>query len=357
MLPEIKIVLLDIDGVLTDGKVTIDSSGKELKKLDFKDLDGAFEIKRMGMKLGFITKEATEITNFFKERFQPDIFFNGTANKLEAIDTICKEHGVTRENICYVGDGKYDREGVAAVGLGACPQNAIVQVKEIAKVVLTKNGGDGCVWELVTHLKARLEKRENSPVMAGLFEHLDVFQAMKTDILFQEKMVTVAKVITKAYESGGKVYLAGNGGSASDAQHIATEFLSRFYFNRPSLDAECLAGNVSALTALGNDYGFDTIFARQLSGKATEKDIFIGLSTSGKSKNIIEALRVAKEKGATTIAMVGNHVPLDVENFSDYVIAVPSSVTPRIQEAHIFIGHLICQMVEWDLFGEEYGKS
>lgn len=353
---EIKIVLLDIDGVLTDGKVTVDSAGKELKKIDFKDLDGAFELKRMGMKLGFITKEATEITNFFKERFLPDIFFNGTANKLEAIDEICKEHGVTRENICYVGDGKYDRDGVAAVGLGACPQNAIPQVKEVAKVVLSKNGGDGCVWELVTHLKAGLESREHAPVMAGLFEHLEVFQAMKTDVLFQENMVAVAKKITAQYQEGGKVYTAGNGGSASDAQHIATEFLSRFYFNRPSLDAECLAGNLSALTALGNDYGFDTIFARQLSGKASSKDVFLGLSTSGTSKNIIEALRVAKEKGATTVAMVGSHVPLDVANFSDFVISVPSSVTPRIQEAHIFIGHLICQMVEWELFGEAYGK-
>lgn len=349
----IKIVLLDIDGVLTDGKVTIDSSGKELKKLDFKDLDGAFEIKRMGMKLGFITKEATEITNFFKERFQPDIFFNGTANKLQAIDQICAEHGVTRANICYVGDGKYDAEGVASVGLGACPQNAIPQVKEVARIVLTKDGGDGCVWELVTHLKTL---GEEAPVMEGLFEHLEVFHAMKRDKAFQDNVVTVANCITSAYKNGGKVYLAGNGGSASDAQHIATEFLSRFYFNRPSLDAECLAGNLSALTALGNDYGFDTIFSRQLSGKATEKDVFIGLSTSGKSKNILEALRVAKEKGATTITMIGETVPIDVANFSDYVIAVPSSVTPRIQEAHIFVGHLICQIVERDLFGAEYGK-
>lgn len=350
---DIKIVLLDIDGVLTDGKVTVDSNGKELKKIDFKDLDGAFEIKRMGMKLGFITKEATEITLFFKERFQPDIFFNGASNKLEAIDKICCEHQVLRENICYVGDGKYDVEGIKAVGLGACPQNAIPQAKEVAKLVLTKNGGDGCVWELVTHLKTRTD---NSPVMLGLFEHLELFHQMKTDKVLQENINKVAQIIIESYKNGGVVYLAGNGGSASDAQHIATEFLSRFYFNRPSLNAECLAGNMSALTALGNDYGFDTIFSRQLSSKATSKDIFIGISTSGKSKNIIDALRVAKEKGATTVSMLGNTTPIDIDNYSDFVLNMPSSVTPRIQEAHIFVGHLICQIVEWELFGAEYGR-
>lgn len=347
---DIQIVLLDIDGVVTNGKVFVDSDGKEIKQIDFKDLDGAFELKRMGLKLGFVTKEKTPITEFFKKRFEPDIFYSGISNKLEAIDKICADYSVKRENICYMGDGKYDIEGVASVGLGCCPQNAIPEVQEVAKLVLSKKGGDGCVWELVRHFKA------NAGLLDSLLEHIDVINLIKLDKSLQNKIITVADAIAERYERKGRVFLAGNGGSASDAQHIATEFVSRFYFNRPSLDAECLAGNMSALTALGNDYGFEQVFSRQLSGKAGENDVFIGITTSGNSQNIIKALEVAKEKSTLTIALLGEHTPKEIERYCDFIINVPSKITPRVQECHIFIGHVICELVEKKLFWDEYGN-
>lgn len=347
MFEEIKVVLLDIDGVVTNGKVLVNSLGEEIKQIDFKDLDGAFEIKRLGLKLGFLTKEKTAITEFFRQRFKPDFFYNGTSNKMQAIDEVCSELGITRKNVCYMGDGKYDIEGVANVGLGACPQNAIPEVKEVAQLVISKDGGDGCIWQLVEHLKSLTERNSFTN---SLLEHIDVVNKIKMDHQLQKTIVDVADKITESYKDNGRVLLAGNGGSASDAQHIATELVSRFYFNRPSLDAECLASNVATLTAIGNDFTFDNLFSRQIEAKAREKDIFIGISTSGESKNILEALKVAKSKGTTSVALIGGNINKDIQQYSDYIISIPSTITPRVQEAHILIGHIICEMVEKKLF-------
>lgn len=353
MSKDIKAVLLDIDGVVTNGKVLVNSTGDEIKQIDFKDLDGAFEIKRMGLKLGFLTKENTAITEFFRERFKPDFFYNGVGNKLQAIDEICEKLNIGRENVCYMGDGKYDIEGVANVGLGVCPSNAIPEVREIAALVLNKDGGDGCVWQLVEHLKCLTAGNDFTN---SLLEHIEVVNKIKLDKPLQKTIVAVAEKITESYKNGGRVLLAGNGGSASDAQHIATELVSRFYFNRSPLDAESLAANVATLTALGNDYGYEDIFSRQLEAKAKKGDIFIGISTSGKSKNILEAFRAAKAKEAVVVAMLGENTPKDVKDYADYLINVPSTITPRIQECHILIGHMICEMVEQRLFGEKSGK-
>ncbi|MGN0710468.1 MAG: SIS domain-containing protein [Anaerovoracaceae bacterium] len=348
MAVEIKVVLLDIDGVVTNGKVLVNSAGEEIKQIDFKDLDGAFEIKRMGLKLGFLTKEQTAITEFFKRRFEPDFFYNGISDKLCAIDAICEELNITRENVCYMGDGKYDVQGVANVGLGVCPNNAIPEVKEVASLVLEKDGGDGCVWQLVEHLKSLAERNNFTN---SLLEHIDVVNRIKLDKQLQEKIVAVADKIVDCYKNGGRVLFAGNGGSASDAQHLATELVSRFYFNRPPLDAESLASNVATLTALANDYAYDNVFARQVLAKAKKGDVFVGISTSGKSQNILEAFRAAKEKQAVVVAMIGRNITKDVEDFADYIINVPSDITPRIQECHILIGHMICEIVERKVFG------
>ena len=145
----IKVILLDIDGVLTDGKVMIDSDGKENKVIDFKDIDAVFEFKRRGYKVGLLTGEATPITLFFKTRFKPDFFYNECKDKPAAIREILKVTGLTCEEMCFVGDGKYDVPALNMVGLAACPSNAIPEVKELAKLHLKTRGGDGCVWELL----------------------------------------------------------------------------------------------------------------------------------------------------------------------------------------------------------------
>jgi D-sedoheptulose 7-phosphate isomerase len=168
-----------------------------------------------------------------------------------------------------------------------------------------------------------------------------------TDLI--EKIDLISLAIIKAYKSNKKVILFGNGGSAADAQHLAAELVNKFYLNRKSLPAIALTVNASILTAIGNDYSFKQIFSKQLEGIGTEGDIAIGISTSGNSKNVSEGLKFAKEKKLYTIGFTGKNGG-KINNIVDICINVPSDDTPRIQEAHIMIGHIICEIVEKELF-------
>ena len=156
--------------------------------------------------------------------------------------------------------------------------------------------------------------------------------------------------ITKAYKAGGKVVLFGNGGSAADAQHIAGELVGRFMLERRALPAIALTTNTSTLTAMANDCGYETVFSRQVEALVNEKDVVIGISTSGSSRNVIEAMKAAKMKGARTIGLTGG-IRGKLAEVADLVLAVPSDSTPRIQEAHITIGHIVCELVEKELSG------
>ena len=162
-------------------------------------------------------------------------------------------------------------------------------------------------------------------------------------------MAECVDIISIAFKNGNKVLFCGNGGSAADAQHLAAEFSGRFYIDRPALPAEALHCNTSYLTAVANDYSYDMIYARLLQGIGKKGDVLIGLSTSGNSTNIIKAFEVAKEKGMINIGFTGATGGA-MKNLSDYLLNVPSTDTPRIQESHILLGHIICQLVEEKLY-------
>ncbi|EGK8165988.1 D-sedoheptulose 7-phosphate isomerase [Campylobacter coli] len=188
-------------------------------------------------------------------------------------------------------------------------------------------------------------------------EHFQESILVKEQILKDEDLITLIKnaslEVIKAYKKGNKTLLAGNGGSAADAQHIAGEFVSRFYFDRPGIASIALTTDTSVLTAIGNDYGYENLFARQVQAQGVSGDIFIGISTSGNSKNILKALEICKEKGILSIGLTGASGG-SMNELCDYCIKVPSSCTPRIQEAHILIGHIICAIVEEELFGKGF---
>lgn len=183
-----------------------------------------------------------------------------------------------------------------------------------------------------------------------LTRHCEVMARLLEDEALQETIATVVDVIVDCFRSGRKVYFCGNGGSAADAQHLAAEFSGKFYIDRPVLPSEALHCNTSYLTAVGNDYTFDIIYSRLISGVGNKGDILVGLSTSGNSRNIVEAFKTCREKGLITIGLTGETggrmLPL-----CDYLINVPNTDTPRIQEAHITIGHIICELVEAKMFG------
>ena len=175
----------------------------------------------------------------------------------------------------------------------------------------------------------------------------------KQQLLQSEELLTtiekVVDVITTVFKNGNRVYLCGNGGSAADAQHLAAEFSGRFYIDRKALPAEALHCNTSYLTSVANDYGFDMVYSRMIEGIGQSGDVLIGLSTSGNSANIIKAFEAAKAKGVITIAFTGI-TGGQMKSISDYLINIPSSDTPRIQESHIMIGHIICELVELNYF-------
>ena len=149
----IKLVVFDIDGVITNGKILINARGEELKQIDIKDVDAIFAIKREGFLIGAITGENTPLTEYFHRRFPWDYFFRGNKQKLNTVRELANELGLSRAEICYIGDGRYDLEAMEYVGLPVCPNDAIDEIKEKARVILSRNGGDGCIWELYRILK------------------------------------------------------------------------------------------------------------------------------------------------------------------------------------------------------------
>lgn len=178
---------------------------------------------------------------------------------------------------------------------------------------------------------------------------INLKQKIMEDEHLLQNIVSVCFVIIGALKKGNRIIFAGNGGSAADAQHLAAEFVTRFEFERPGLPALSLATDTSMLTAIGNDYGYDKLFLRQLQAQARSGDVFIGITTSGRSSNILTAFDGCRDLGITSIALCGKGGEL--EHQVDHVIRVPSLHTHRIQECHILIGHLICAEVETQLFG------
>ena len=178
---------------------------------------------------------------------------------------------------------------------------------------------------------------------------IDTKQKILNDDAFLKRIENTVDVIVHALEKGNRIWFCGNGGSAADAQHLAAEFSGRFYKDRKALPAEALHCNTSYLTAVANDYSYDAIYSRLIDGITTEGDVLVGLSTSGNSPNILKAFETAREKKLTTVGFTGA-TGGKMKELSDHLFNVPSTDTPRIQESHIMIGHIICELAEEKLF-------
>ena len=183
-----------------------------------------------------------------------------------------------------------------------------------------------------------------------ILEQNELTAKIAADEQFLENIGQVIKIIADAYKSGNKVMFCGNGGSAADAQHLAAELSGKFYLDREPLAAEALHVNSSYITAVANDYSFDKIYSRYVSGVGKIGDVLIGLSTSGNSENIIQAFKAARKNKLITVGFTGE-TGGKLKEFADYLINIPSGNVPRIQEMHLLIGHIICEKVEKELFG------
>lgn len=180
-------------------------------------------------------------------------------------------------------------------------------------------------------------------------DSISIKTALLNNLEIESTITKIVDVIVDCYNNGSKVLFCGNGGSAADAQHLAAELSGRFYMDRAPLNAEALHVNSSYLTAVGNDYSFDEVYARIVKAKGKQGDVLVGISTSGNSKNILRAFEEAKKQGLTLVLLTGETGGV-LKDLADYILKVPSNDTPRIQECHILIGHIICELVEERLF-------
>lgn len=193
-------------------------------------------------------------------------------------------------------------------------------------------------------------------VRRQLSQSIATMQAVLADEQIHDTMLEIGKLTADALQSGAKLLVAGNGGSAADSQHLVAEFVARLTVNRPALRAVALTTDSSILTAIGNDWTFDYIFARQIEALGQQGDVFLGISTSGNSKDIIAALEAAKTRGIHTIGFTGNGGGT-MRNLCDYNIIIPSSVTMNIQESHLALEHIFCMLVERYTWGIDFDKN
>lgn len=351
-----QVVLLDIDGVLTDGTVAIDAGGKESKKMSFDDIDAIFELKRNGVKIGFITGEEDEFTEYIRNRFTPDFFITGCKDKLKAVKQLISDNKLKALDVCYLGDSGHDAAVMAFLPRSFAPNDADATAKTAAKTILTARRGQGAVKELARHV---LKPDDSSPqrlLTDKLDEHIEVIRYIRKTLGLLSRITEAAQVLITCLRDGHKVLICGNGGSAADAQHMAAELVNRFLRERPGLDAQALTVDTSVLTAIGNDYDFASVFSRQVEAKGKSGDVLVAISTSGQARNVINAVLKAKEIGMKTIALTGQ-AKTELTRNADCCLDVPSGSTPRIQEAHILVLHLLCEHIEKELFSREENEG
>lgn len=196
----------------------------------------------------------------------------------------------------------------------------------------------------------------HSHILSEFTKTKELFSKILSDKTLHKNIETIARSCVSALRNGKKIMFCGNGGSAADSQHLAAELVSKLSYDRPALSAIALTVDTSALTAIGNDYGFIYSFSRQVEAIGNSGDVLIGISTSGRSKNVLEAIKSAKEKGILTIGFLGKD-GRDIGQITDHQINIPSNETPKIQEGHIATGHIICALIEEEFFGATHNPQ
>jgi D-sedoheptulose 7-phosphate isomerase len=348
LVSEIEVLALDVDGVLTDGRVTLGALGEETKGIRMRDLDALTQARRAGLKIALVTGEHGPMVDAIAARVGADCVVSGAKDKRVGIAQLCERLGVKPQRVCFVGDADRDALAFPSVGLALAPHDASTRARAKAHKVLASRGGAGVVAEAVELLlAARTSQSERIGAERRLTQIVeDSIRAHQK--LLEESLPVLAEIsslLATCLRSGGKVMFCGNGGSAADAQHVAAELVGRFALEREPFPAIALTTDTSILTAVGNDWDFREVFARQVRALARPGDVVVGISTSGRSPNVVRALEVARERGATTLAFVGrNGGP--IAKAADLVFCAPDAATARIQELHILAWHGVCEIVE-----------
>jgi len=344
---------LDIDGVLTDGSVSLDCAGDERKVLSYRDIDAVFRARREGLLVSLLTAEGTPMAEKIAERLQVDHFEPACRDKRSVLQGLAKDLGLPTSVICFIGDSAKDAGAIEFAGLGLAPQNADATARGVADRILSRPGGEGAVAEgldlFLTHLgdSVKVAQPESRFKVSGLDQMRDSLSEL-TAVLEElgksglEEVFSAGQLLRQAIETGGTILIFGNGGSAADAQHMAAEIIG-FFRGAPGVGrAIALSADSALLTALANDGGYDQVFSRQIRLHARPKDVAVAFTTSGRSESIVEGLASARERGLPTIVITGAGAPAELK--ANVRIEAPSTDTQRIQEVHGLIIHLLCQL-------------
>jgi D-sedoheptulose 7-phosphate isomerase len=352
MSSEILLLALDIDGVLTDGSVNLTPSGEESKAIAFRDLDALARARRAGLRIALVTGEEGPLVMAIASKAGAEFVLPGAKDKLSALEALSSNAQVPLARICFVGDAERDAVAFPIVGLSFAPSDASRAAKRTASRVLSARGGAGAVEEAVELLLGASEGADLRPGFESGLRRIAEDSLRAHEKLVVESLpvlAEVAELVTRTLKAGRRVYFCGNGGSAADAQHVAAELVGRFALERAPLPAMALTTDTSILTAVGNDWSFEDIFARQVRAHARAGDLVVGISTSGKSANVVKALEAARALGAVTLAFTGRNGGA-VAKAADVTFKAPDAATPRVQELHLLAWHGVCEVVEAALF-------
>jgi len=351
MVNKIRVLAVDIDGVVTDGTAALSENGDEDKRFSFQDLDAVTQARQAGLAIAFVTAEDRPSVDRIAHRFHCSLVKKGAKDKLLALEALSRELKVPLEEVCYVGDGDRDAPALRRVGIGLAPANATSSAKAAASRILLRNGGNGVVaeaYEVIRQLNALedktgvLEKDMHCILVNSLEAHQRILD------LSVPTLVRIMQICVAVIRTGNKILLFGNGGSAADAQHVAGELVGRFLKESEPWPVIALTTDTSILTAVGNDWEFADIFARQVRALAKPGDLVVGISTSGRSPNVIRGLQAGREKGASTIGFTGSN-SRGMQDYCDLCFRAPAETTPRIQELHLLAWHSICELLEREL--------
>ncbi len=344
----IEVLALDVDGVLTDGRVTLTADGREAKQIGFRDLDALSKARRSGLRIALVTGEQGPLVEAVATRVGAEHVLSGAKDKHAALHELAETMNTTTARICFVGDADRDAAAFGCVGLALAPRDASPSARSMAHRVLVSEGGSGAVEEAVGVLLAIREDARSSERLLGELARIAEDSVAAHQRFVAESLPTlsrVAQTFARAIRGGNKILFCGNGGSAADAQHVAGELVGRFLVDREPWPAISLCSDTSILTAIGNDWEFSDVFARQVRALVRPGDVVVGISTSGRSENVLRAMREGKRRGAVCVGFTGSR-GWALAEVSDVCFAAPAEATPRIQELHILAWHGVCQVVE-----------
>jgi len=353
----IKLIVYDFDGVMTDNRVLVTEAGEEAVSCNRGDGLGVNMIKSLGIEQIILSTETNHVVQRRAQKIGL-VAVNGAGDKRKWLLSYCKKLNVALENILYIGNDVNDFEVMSEVGYPVCPSDAHEKIQAISCRKTQAGGGEGVVRELADWLISDHDvcvPEKNAPqslnvrdrIAGQLLDSVKIRQDILNNTAMMDWIAALAATVAQTLRNGGKIIFAGNGGSFADAQHLAAEFVGRFMTEREPLAAICLGTNSSLTTAVGNDYSFDKIFSRELQAVAKPEDILIVISTSGNSKNLMETVLIAKKLGVSSFGLFGKGGGAMGSSVSSFV--VPSAHTARIQEIHITVGHLVCDLVDSEL--------